>query len=179
MPKKTKVAPMTASELRQVALLRSDPRITEVVENMLVLRMTPGTIIAKLHKDFQIDPAMAQQFISSVLRQWSKTQEKNRKTRKAHMRATLDAFYTKALSQGKLSAAVQALRELIRLDGLAEPEELRIDVKAMEVDDAIAYIEQAHELVSLAKNRGIIEATATEVTPSDMGSGGSDGGDTH
>lgn len=166
-------------DLKQLSLLRSDPRIAAMVEDCLVLRLPQRTIVSRLMQN-GIDEDRAKKFIRAVLRQWERQHSRGSNTRKAHMRATLEGVFTQAMANKKFQAATQVLRELIRLDGLAEPDRLRVDVSTMTIETAVLHIEESHGLIALARQRGVIEATASTVPPPvDEGSSGNGGGETH
>lgn len=171
--------PLTPETLKQLALLRSDPRVAQMVEDGLVLRLPQRKILQKLEEKYGITESIGRRFVRSVLKQWEKQQAKVSSTRKAHMRATLEAFYAQCMADRKYLAAFQALRELIRLDGLAEPERLKVDVSSMSVEMAVSYIEDAHDVIALAKSRGVIETTATPVPIAEPDNGSDGGGETH
>lgn len=137
------------------------------VADCIALRMNAADIAEKCAEKFGVSLRQARNYVRYVWDDWAAGELDERMTRKSGMRRTLETFYRRALAGTEYTdaegvtrrrgpnynAALNALRELCKIDGLYAPEQLHI-VGADQMTPEQAQAEIART-VEQAKRLGI------------------------
>lgn len=154
------------------------------VEAMLVAGLTATQIMVTLAERWSKEPGAEPikhtgvgPYITAVRQRWADESKAGRSSRRNEMRERYNLVYQRAMNQkitvrvgGQLiekskpdyHAAVSALRELCRLDGLNAAEKVQVEVKSMSIKDALEEIAETNELLALAKERNVIDDPGEE-----------------
>lgn len=100
-------------------------RVMWVEDQLRLLRPRPA-MEREARAKFGIGPRRLRAYITFVRRRWRAAADANISERRDQIRVNLEELYGLALQQKNLARALQAVRELVHLDGLAEPEKLNI-----------------------------------------------------
>lgn len=84
-------------------------------------------MVAELVEQYGIGESMAYRDIRHAYEQLELESVEDRPIRKARIRKSLERLYEKALNKGELQVALNTAKELIKVDGLAEAERIKIE----------------------------------------------------
>jgi len=83
--------------------------------------------IAAICKEYGIGARQAERYVSAAREEIRKGNDTNRAARRDALRTILEGVVEDAIKNGDGRTAVSGLRELVGLDGVAEPERIQVD----------------------------------------------------
>jgi hypothetical protein len=89
--------------------------------------MLHNSRISAICKEFNVKVRQAERYIVAAREEISRGNNVNRVDRRNALRSTLESVVEDAIANGDGRTAVSGLRELVHLDGVAEPERIQVD----------------------------------------------------
>jgi hypothetical protein len=127
---------------------RLPPERIEWVRQQLGCFMRAAVLTAKVGAKFGVKDRQARSYIKAARDEIRQGNEVNRPERRAEMRNTLETLAQAAIANGEIGYAISAVRELIGLDGVAEPDRVEISGALQTEPDPQKAMEQLAEILA-------------------------------
>lgn len=129
----------------------TDPKRLLEIEEMLTSGLTRARIYDLCNTRYGIGWRQAERNIAVIHKRWNEEAAKSRPIRKTQMRIMLLGTYRKAMAAKKFNAAVQALAQVCKIDGLDAPERIEISTGMVTTEQASAALQRANYLAKLLR----------------------------
>ena len=106
---------------------RLDPVRVAWTQGLIARVVLHNSRIAAICKEYNIGARQAERYVSAAREEIRKGNDTDRASRRDALRTILEGVVEDAIANGDGRTAVSGLRELVGLDGVAEPERIQVD----------------------------------------------------